>query len=140
MDMNNNTEILLRALDNESNAPILNQTTSKIKKMNLSILQELNLSRDVTKDYMKKLNGYMYIDEMNGIKAGAFIKWISPEDCHLRPGGIVCDIRIQDSGVSIVCKNFRNQHYQIKMEDCFVFQKLSNQERVMLSVLDHIAK
>ena len=79
---------------------------------------------------------------MNHIRHGSFIRWIpisDPENIHLTSGGIICDIKIADTGVHLVCKNFAKKHYQIKMDECLVFQKLSGQEQVLLAALDHLA-
>ena len=37
-------------------------------------------------------------------------------------------------------KNNRNRFFQIKFDECIIFQKLSEQEKVILSVLDHLQK
>jgi len=139
MDVN----VLLKALDNEQNEALINLTSNKIKEMNLNIIKELHLPRDITLTYMKKLNGYRYVDEIKDVKYGAFIKWIpisNPEYLPLHAGGMICDIKVTDTGVMIVCKNFMHKHYQIKMDECLIFQKLSHQELVLLSALDHLAK
>lgn len=135
-------ELLTKALDDEKNESIINLTTKKIKEMNLNILKELQLPRDLTLNYIKKLNGYRYVDELNDMKYGAFIKWIpieNPNYLPLNAGGIICDIKITDNGVMIVCKNFMHKHFQIKMDECLIFQKLSSQELILLSALDHLS-
>ena len=136
-------EKLMKALDNEQNETLINLTTKKIKEMNLNIIKELHLPRDITLNYMKKLNGYRYVDEIKDVKYGAFIKWIpisNPEYLPLHAGGMICDIKVSENGVMIVCKNFMHKHYQIKMDECLLFQKLSHQELVLLSALDHLDK
>jgi hypothetical protein len=133
----------MKALDNEQNETLINLTTKKIKEMNLNIIKELHLPRDITLIYMKKLNGYRYVDEIKDVKYGAFIKWIpisNPEYLPLHTGGMICDIKVTDNGVIIVCKNFMHKHYQIKMDECLLFQKLSHQELVLLAALDHLDK
>ena len=137
-----NLDILLKALDNSNNESLMDLTTKKIKEINLNILKELHLPRDITITYLKKLNGYKYVDEINDIKCGTFIKWIpisDPTYLPLNTGGVICNVKIQDN-VIITCKNFMHKHYQIKMEECLIFQKLTNQELVLLSALDHLAK
>ena len=132
---------LSEALDNEANESILNLTSLKILELNLSILKELHLSRETTLDYLKKLKGYRYIDEMNELKYGAYIRWIpitDPNNLHLKYCGIICDIKITDAGIVIVCKNFMHRCYSFRMDNCLIFQKLTNQEQVILSALDHI--
>lgn len=137
------TNKLSEALDNTQNDSILNLTTLKILELNLSILKELHLDRETTLDYLKKLKGYRYIDEMNELKYGAFIRWIpitDPDNLHLKYCGIICDIKITDKGVVIVCKNFMHRCYSFRMDNCLIFQKLTSQEQVILSALDHLEK
>lgn len=132
---------LSEALDNEANESILNLTSLKILELNLNILKELHLSRETTLDYLKKLKGYRYVDEMNELKYGAFIRWIpitDPNNLQLKYCGIICDIKITDAGIVIVCKNFMHRCYSFRMDNCLIFQKLTNQEQVILSALDHI--
>lgn len=132
---------LMEALDNDNNESIISLTTKKINEMNFRILKELHLGREVTIDYLKKLKGYRYIDEMNELKYGAFIRWIpitDPKYLPLHYCGMICDIKIMENGVFIVCKNFMHRHYTFKMDECLIFQKLTDQERVLLSALDHL--
>ena len=135
-------EQLLKALDNDENEHLINMTSEKLNNMKREILTEIQLSPQEVAEYMQKLKEYKYIDEMNHIRHGSFIRWIpisDPENIHLTSGGIICDIKIADSGVHLVCKNFAKKHYQIKMDECLVFQKLSGQEQVLLAALDHLA-
>ena len=139
MDVNK----LLNALDNETNESIINLTSKKILEMNLNILKELHLNRPITLDYLKKLKGYRYIDELNDLKHGAFIRWIpisDPTYLPLHHCGMICDIKITDNGVLVTCKNFMHRHYTFKMDECLIFQKLSSQEQVIIYALDHLEK
>jgi len=141
MDVNK----LLKALDDESNENLFNFTSKKILEMNLNILKELQLDKNETLQILKKLKEYKYIDEMNDLKYGTYIRWIpinNPENIHLTKGAVFCEIKITDNGVFIVCKNlgYSIKHFQIKMDECLVFQKLTSQEQVLLSALDHLSK
>jgi hypothetical protein len=137
MDINN----LMYALDNDKNEGIINLTTTKILEMNKNILKELHLDRETMLTYLKTLRGYRYVDELQDLKYGSFIRWIpitNPENIPLKYAGIICDIKITDNGVLIVCKNFMHRHYTFKMDECLIFQKLTTQEQVLLSALDHL--
>ncbi len=37
-------------------------------------------------------------------------------------------------------KNFMHQHFQIKMQECLLFQKLSSEEKVLLSAIEYLNK
>jgi hypothetical protein len=141
MDVNK----LLKALDDETNENLLNFTTEKLMEMNLNILKELQLSKKDTLDLLNKLKHYKYVDEMNDLKYGTYIRWIPIEDptnIKLTKGAIFCELKITDNGVSCICKNygFQTKHFQIQMDKNLIFQKLTNQELVLLSALDHLAK
>jgi hypothetical protein len=139
MDVNK----LMYALDNENNEDIINLTSKKILEMNLNILKELHLDKQQTLSYLKKLKGYRYVDEIHEIKYGSFIRWIPITDPNYLPlhyCGMICDIKITDNGMLITCKNFMHRHYTFKMDECLIFQKLTSQEQVIISALDHLEK
>lgn len=134
---------LMSALDNEKNESIMNLTTVKIEEMIFNILKELHLDKETFINYFKKLKGYKYVDELDDLKYGGFIRWIpitDPDNLPLNQCGIICDILIKDDGIYIVCKNFMHRHYRFKMDECLIFQKLSSQEMIILSALDHLDK
>jgi hypothetical protein len=136
---------LLKALDDESNETLLNFTTDKIREMNLNILKELQLPRKDTLEILNKLQDYKYVDEMNELKYGAYIRWIpieDPKNIYLTKGALFCEMKITDDGVFCVCKNygFKCRHFQISMDKNLIFQRLTDQELVLLSALDHLAK
>ena len=72
LDVNN----LLNALENESNASIMNLTSSKIKSMKNNILQKLQLDRETLKSFHKKLKGYRYCLDMADVQYGYYNRWI----------------------------------------------------------------
>ena len=140
-----NVQKLLQALDDSSNEPLFNFTTDKIREMNLNILKELHLPKKETIDIYNRLKDYKYVDEMNDLKYGTYVRWIpieDPNNIHLTKGALFCEMKITDDGVFCVCKNFgySSKHFQISMDKNLIFQKLTDQEMVLLSALDHLAK
>lgn len=138
-----NVDHLLDALENESNTAIMNLTSRKIKEYKNNILQQLQLPRDQLKDYHKKLKHYRYCTDQSHIQYGSYIRWIplkDPNHLYLTNGGIVCDIRILNNQIQILCKNNWNSMMQIKFDETIIFQKLSNQEKVILGILDYLEK
>jgi hypothetical protein len=92
---------------------------------------------------MNKLKEYIYIDEMSDLRVGGFIRWIplkNPDEIYLTSGAILSEINVTDSGILLNCKNFAKKHYQIKLDECLVFQKLNQQEMVLLCALDNLSK
>ena len=136
---------LLKALDDETNETLLNFTSDKIKEMNINILKELQLPKQETLKLLDKLSDYKYVDEMNELKYGSYIRWIPIEDptnIYLTQGALFCEMKITDNGVFCVCKNygFKSRHFNISMDKNLIFQRLTDQELVLLSALDHLSK
>lgn len=138
------SEVLNQAIDDESNETLLGLTTLKIKEMNLKVVNELCLPKEEALGIMRKLSDYKYVDEMDDLKYGTYIRWIKlndPDDLNLTKGAIFSDIKITDQGVNLICKNFgdSSKRFTIKMDECLIFRKLTNQEMVLLSALDHLS-
>lgn len=132
---------LEKAFSNEENSQLLELTNEKIETVKIKMLNKLNLNKKQFKEISKKLENYRYIDELPELKYGSFIRWISlknPEIIKLSNGGLVMEIKIELSGIIIVCKNNLNNFFQINMNENLIFQKLNNQESVLLSALDYI--
>ena len=134
---------LLHALENETNSSIIGLTTSKIKDIKNNILQKLQLERNDLKKMHKKLKQYRYCTDMSDLQYGYYIRWVplkDPDNMYLTNGGILCDMKIVNDQIHIICKNFRNRFWQFKFDEAMIFQKLSIKEKVILSVLDHLTK
>ena len=132
---------LEKAFSNEENSQLLELTNEKIETVKIKMLNKLNLNKKQFKEISKKLENYRYIDELPELKYGSFIRWISlknPEIIKLSNGGLVMEIKIELSGIIIVCKNNLNNFFQINMNENLIFQKLNNQESILLSALDYI--
>ena len=139
------SEVLNNAIEDETNETLLGLTTVKIKELNLKVINELCLPKEDALGIMRKLNDYKYVDEMDDLKYGTYIRWIKlndPDDLNLTKGAIFSDIKITEQGVNLICKNFgdSSKRFTIKMDECLIFRKLTNQEMVLLSALDHLSK
>lgn len=140
-----NINKLLQALDDETNDNLFNFTTEKMREMTFDILKELQLPKKEMINIYNKLKDYKYVDEMNDLKYGTYIRWIpieNPTNIYLTKGGIFCEMKITDDGIFCICKNYgcSNRYFQIEMDKNLIFQKLTEQELVLLSAMDHLAK
>jgi len=136
-----NMDLLMKSLENEDNDCLMNLDTKVIQKIKNDMLQKLNLPKEKLKSIHKSLKQYRFIDEIPDIKYGAYVRWINlnnPDNLNLTNGGLVCDIKICNDNVIIVCKNSFNRFFQLKLNECFVFQKITDQENVLLSALDYL--
>jgi len=131
---------ILHALENDKNEDMLDMDYETFHKMKNDALQRLLLPRDTLKKYIKSLKYYRYIDELPELHMGSYIRWvnlINPENIKLTNGGVVCGIKINDD-VIILCRNKLNHMFQLNFSSCIIFQKLTDQENVILSALKFI--
>jgi hypothetical protein len=130
---------LLHALDNDKNESIVDLDYAKISKDKNDTLQQLNCPKPQLKRLHQQLKSYRLVEDIKDIHFGSYVRWISlknPEgEIKLTNGGIVCDMKVINDDVHIKCKNNMNRLFQIKMSETILFQKLSDQEQVILSAL-----
>ena len=132
---------LLKAVENDNNESIMSNNFEKIEQDKLDVFaNELKLGKTKIKDFMKRLSEYMYINDIKEIKYGSYIRWISlknPETIKLTNGGFICDIKKNKSedDIIIFCKNGMNMVFQLKMSETFIFQKLTSEEKTILSAV-----
>ena len=141
MSGNLNIQELLSALDNDEHNNLLNTSFEKIAKDKNDILQQLRFAKDKLKIYHTKLKDYRYIDELNDLKYGQYVRWINiknPENLKLTNGGIFLEVKLLDTGTHMIIKNNMNRIFQINMDQCVIFQKLSDQERIILLALKYL--
>lgn len=133
---------LEKALENENNASISNLTTHKINTEKWRQLQLLGFNQTVLEDYFRKLREYRHVDDLDGLLHGSYIRWIDlkkPDKLTLAKGGIICDIKIGQKGVQLLCKTHPNPAmFYIMMDEAVIFQRLSPQERVILTAMDYL--
>ena len=140
--MSFNKDYLIKALENENNESIIKHSISEIKIEKNNILQKLNLSREIFKLYIQKLKEYRYINNINDLNFGSFIRWINLKKINnltLTNGGIICDIKI-NNGIEIICKNRFNTFFQLNFDENLIFQKITNQEKIILNSLEILNK
>lgn len=136
-------ELLQTALNNENNSNIMELTNAKISQWKNDALQRLFLERKELKSFHKKLKEYKYVSDMSDLSYGHYIRWINlknPDNFKLTNGAIVCDIKVINNQVQIICKGGNGRIFQIKFDENMIFQKLTDQEKVLLSVLDYLNK
>jgi hypothetical protein len=142
---NDTTELLKKSLDNKLNIAIYNLTFADIVNMKRSILDEVVHKSKIKAYLLEKLKPYRYIDDLNDLRDGAYIRWlsISPDDdppYFLNRGAIFCNVSITKEGISLICKAITNgRYFLLKQVDRYVFfQKLSYQELLILQAIDMV--
>jgi hypothetical protein len=140
-ESNFNIDKLLKAMDNEQNESILSYNKQEIQKIKNDVLQQLQLPRNQLIEYHNKLKTYRYVSDLADLKYGNFIRWISlknPDRINLTNGSLIVDIKFLNEGVNILCKNYANRVFQIRFDECLIFQKLSDQEQILLDIMEHL--
>ena len=136
-----NLDLLLKALDNEDNDSLMSLDIAKIQNIKNNILEKLGLKKKELDHLKNKLLQYRYVDELPDIKYGSYIRWISlrrPDNIKLTNGGFICDILVNDTGIHLKCRNGGSRFFQISMSENLIFQKLTEQEIILLSVIDYL--
>ena len=139
MDINK----LLTALDNEDNASVIQLNYEKIASEKNNILQQLHLSKELLKSLSKQLKPYRYVDNLDALRHGSYIRWISlktesKDNIKLTNGGLLCHMKQVGDDIHIVCKNNIGRLFQLNMTENIIFQKLNEQEQVILSALKYL--
>ena len=136
-------ELLQEALENDDNLNIINTNIQEIKQKKNEILQELGLDRNDLKSFHKKLNGYMYIDNIKDLKYGRNIRWVNLNkitNIKITNGAVLCDIKIHDKGIALILKGFNNTYITMYLNENIIFQKISDEEKILLKAVDYLNK
>lgn len=131
---------LLRATENDKNDYLNNKTIDDIMDENIKAIRALKLPKDETRDLCNKLVGYRLVENVFDIHKGKHIRWIRQPGTKLTNGALVADIKFMDNGTHILCRNLQARMFQIKFNECLVFQKLSVGEQLILMAYEHIQK
>lgn len=115
-------ELLEQALENENNNNILRHTKQSILKDKQNIIKE--------NDILEKLEDYRYISNLEDVQHGCYIRWISNE--RLVTGGIVCKINKDKQTISV--RNSQNRFFTCPFHKVLVFQKITEQEGLLLEI------
>ena len=131
----------MHALNNDNNEAVVDLDFATIAKHKNDLLQQLNLPREDLIKIQKQLKPYRCVNTLEDLRFGSYVRWISlknPEVIKLTNGGIVCDIQALQNDIQIKCKNKMNMFFQIKMSEIILFQKLSEQEEVILKAMKYL--
>ena len=114
-------------------------TDSKtIQSRKKQILHKVVLDKDEMNHYQKLLKEYRYVDEVDELRIGSYLRFfrLTVETLTLCNGGFLVDIQSKDE-ILLLLKN-RNRFFKIKLNECIFFQKNTNQEKILIQILDQI--
>lgn len=143
-----NVDELLDALDNEKNDSILKYTPEEINDTKYKLFKSLNLSEDVIANLLNKLNDYRFIENVDDLVEGSYIRWINLnelDDFKLKNGAKLLNIKTKENNNDdnlLSCLKYLNggitSFFNLKFETNLIFQKLSDQELMLLYVIKSI--
>lgn len=138
-----NIEALKEAINNENNSSIIYTNISEIKKIKNDTLQQIGLNRDNLKDFNKKLKNYRYIDNINDLTCGNYIRTINLEKIDkikLNNSVIICEIDSGENGSLLKVRTFNNNYFILYFEKNLIFQKITDQETLILKAINYLEK
>jgi hypothetical protein len=135
-------EQLLTSIESDKNDYLEGKT---LKDINDDIYEKINTlitSTEKKQELCNKLIGYRYVDELHELHKGKHVRWVrnTIEEPKLTNGGIVTDIKFLDNGTHVLCMNVLHRFVQYKFDDCITFQKLSQEEQLILMAYEHMDK
>ena len=148
---NINVDELLKSIESDKLLSVSKLSYDKINTIKYNVLTRIGLEDDELEPMLLKLSDYRYVEELQDIHHGAFVRYIQltnksnkgnkqDNEILLKPGGFICDIKILGSGVQLLCRNHFRKMFQLRLDEVLLFQKLTKQEEIILSVFDYLNK
>ena len=108
------------------------KTLDEVSKEIYDAIFSLGLTEEKTKEYCIRLIGYRPIDKLCDLRNGRLIRWIKKNGGSLTNGGLLVNVKIENTGVILLCKNNTNRFFNVRFDDSVVFQKLTMEEQIVL--------
>ena len=128
-----------------SNKHLLMYTTKKMRQLVKNVIGEMDIPSAKRALFVQKLQAYKFVDEINQLKYGSYIRWIpihvEIDEIELNTGAIFCESKISDNGIILLCKNrFTHKLFQLMFDDYLFFQKLTKNETIFMAAMDCLQK
>ena len=135
---------ILSAMTKTENSTIANMTLPKIAARRHEILSSMNLTPEKMEEFERKLHLYRVIESPDELKHNQLIRWIPLRSLETRPyitlGGCLFRVRYnEDEAIHIVTiRNVKKFVFNIKFELNAVFQRLSQEELLILRAVEYV--
>lgn len=135
---------ILSAMTKTENSTIANMTLKKIAARRHEILSSLNLTPEKMEEFERKLHMYRVIEDPLELKHNQLIRWIPLRSLETRPyvtlGGCLFKIKYNDeeSLHVVTMRNVKRFVFNIKFELNVVFQRLSQEELLILRAVEYV--
>lgn len=113
-----------------------NETHTSIQYEKEKIIYDIPNITQEQKKMIGQLNNYRFVDEINNLHVGKYVRWIRKSDpISITNGGIITNIFFLNTGIHVQIYNkFSNTKLQYKFDDVFTYQKISKVESIILSL------
>ena len=135
---------ILSAMNKAEYNTIANTSKREIDARRHEILSSMNLTPEKLAEFERKLAMYRVIENPYDLKHCQLIRWIPLRSLESRPyvtlGGTLFKIREnqEDGTHNITIRNIKRFVFNIRFEANVVFQRLSQEELLILSVVEYI--
>jgi hypothetical protein len=135
---------ILSAMNKRENNTIANMTLKKIAARRHEILSSLNVTPEKMEEFERKLHMYRVIEDPHDLKHNQLIRWIPLRSLETRPyvtlGGCLFSIKQNETdGIHLVTiRNVKRFVFNIKFELNVVFQRLSQEELLILRAVEFV--
>ena len=113
--------------------------TKTIRDRKNLILYKITLDKKEMNHFQNLLLEYRYIDEVDELRLGSYLRFfkLNTKTLDLGRGGFLADIKLINQQIVLLFKN-RNRFFQLRMDECILFQKNTTQENTLIQILDQI--
>jgi len=120
----------------EDNHYLENKSLDRISKEIFDAIHSLGQSdcvEEVLQNMCVRLSGYRLVDRICDLRNGRLVRWVKKKNpLVLTNGGLLVNVKIENTGVKLLCKNNMNRFFSFLFDDCLIFQKLTMEEQVIL--------
>jgi hypothetical protein len=135
---------ILSAMNKAENNTIANTTLKRIHARRHEIFASMNLTPEKLAEFERKLHMYRVIENPHDLKHNQLIRWIPLKSLEARPyvtlGGTLFRVRenIEDKMHIVTIRNIKRFVFNIRFEMNVVFQRLSNEELMILRAVEYV--
>ena len=135
---------ILSAMTKTENSTIANMTLPKIAARRQEVLSTMNLMPDKLEEFERKLHLYRVIEHPDELKHNQLIRWIPLRSLETRPyvtlGGCLFRVKYNEEEALhiITIRNVKKFVFNIKFELNAVFQRLSQEELLILRAVEYV--
>ena len=106
------------------------KTVADISKEVFEAINPLDIPEENKQDICQRLIGYRWVDRLCDLRSGRLVRWVKKD--KLTNGGLLMNVKIENTGVILLCKNNVGRFFCVKWDDTIVFQRLTMEEQLVL--------